>query len=124
MEKKVKKAKVTGFELAAYIVSGVIGLWGLVEICLGIAGMYVPVDSSFAKACAKYKSIFGLTFLGWGLILLGIGTVLAVIVLFVYAKTSDREYEKQQRRAARLGHDTPTDEAKSEVTDAVVEKVE
>mgnify|MGYP004446330913 CR=1 FL=1 len=115
-----KKAKIKPFELVCYIVFGIIAIWGVVEICLGIAGNYVGIGSAFKKACDQFKTLFGLSFLGWGLLLLGIGVVGAVTVLCITAKTSDRDFEKAQRRAARLAKETPS----PEVIDVPTEKVE
>ena len=54
-------------------------------------------------------------FLYQGFLVLGIAIVVAVVFLLINAKKSDRDYEKAQRRAARL--------AKDNVVEAEVEPV-
>lgn len=101
-----KKLPVSIFELVAYIVSGLLGLWGLTYMSLGIAVVYISGETDLAKADASFGD-FG--FLGQGIVILVVATLFAVIVLLVNAKKSDRDFEKAQRRAARL--------AKSDVVD-------
>ena len=112
---KKANSKLSLFEKIWYTLCAGFGLWGLTYSVLGtIAGTLRP-DAGLAKADATIASLFGLGYLGWGLILLGIGCVLAVLVLLLTSKKSDREVEKQQRRAARLGKTTVID---AEVTPA------
>ena len=81
------------------------GLWGLTYIVLGLVAENLPVtadENAFVQANASFASTFGLDWLGWGLIILGIAAVAAVVVLLALAGKSDREYEKNTRRAQRL----------------------
>ncbi len=100
--KKKLNLKLSVFELVAYSVLLLVGLWGLVYICLGIASEFVHYKSAVAQANKVIISNFGLGFLYWGIIILAISVAFAVIILLVNAKKSDRDYEKAQRRAQRL----------------------
>lgn len=97
--------KVSIFEIVWYSLTGAVGVWGLTYVVLGLVAAFYPATSEnnpleqANRVIAKY---FGLSFLYWGLIIMAIATVCAVFVLCIYAKTSDREVEKAQRRAARL----------------------
>lgn len=103
------------FEIIAYVVAGLLGLWALVYVALGIACEFIRYDTGVAKANDKLN----LGFLWEGLIILGAAALLAVVVLLITAKRSDRDFEKAQRRAARLKK-APT----AEVVDAEVAPVE
>lgn len=111
---KKTNRKLSIFEIVWYSLTGGLGIWGLVFISLGIAVRNLRSDAPLAKANADYSSVFGLGYLGWGLILFSLGVVLAVIVLLINAKKSDREVEKQQRRAARIAAATVASESQSE----------
>ena len=90
------------FEKIAYSFFLALGLWGLVYLVLGFACGFLSNDSGLKSADKALKNTFGIGFLGSGLIVLGVAVVLTVIVLLVNAKKSDRDFEKAQRRAARL----------------------
>lgn len=117
--KTSKKLKIGKFEFACYITSGVLGLWGIVEIILGGVAINLGMNEPLRKANETFRSLFGLDMIYWGIILLVIGSVIAVITLLVCAKSLDREFEKSQRRAARLGKDVKAEEP---VIDAKVEE--
>ena len=94
------------FELIVYLVAGALALWGLTYIALGLIGSYINVgadDNALLKGSEALAKVFGLGFLGWGLIILSIGALLAVVFLCINAKKTDKEAEKAARRAARLG---------------------
>ena len=100
--KKNKKNNVG--EIIAYVLAGLIALWGLTYLVLGIVAENLNVMSSeneLLKASNTIKKLFGLNFIGWGMILLAVGALLAVIVLAVNAKKTDREFDREARRAAR-----------------------
>ena len=100
-----KKLPLHPAELIWYIVCGLVGLWGLTYIVLGIIADNLPVaseDGDFVAANIKFAKTFGLDWLGWGLIILAIASVAAVIVLLIMSNKTDRDYEKNTRRAARL----------------------
>ena len=104
-KKTKKKLPLHPAEIVWYCICGGLALWGLTYIVLGLIAENLPIttdESAFALANKRFAEIFGLDWLGWGLILLGIGAVLAVIVLLALAGKSDREYEKNTRRAQRL----------------------
>lgn len=93
-------------ELIVYLVAGALALWGLTYIALGLIGSYINVgadDNALLKGSEALAKVFGLGFLGWGLIILSIGALLAVVCLCINAKKTDKEAEKAARRAARLG---------------------
>ena len=117
---KNSKKEFTLFEKICYPVCGALMLWGLTYTVLGLIAdnLQVPNDSNYLKqASDEIAKIFGLGFFGWGLIIFSIGAVIATVVLLVYARNTDRDYEKAQRRAARL-------KKKPEVVDAETAPVE
>lgn len=113
-----KKLHFSIFELVSYIVAGLFALWGLTYISLGVASEYAGVKSALREADVHLKETTGnMGFLYQGLLVLFIGIAISVIVLLVFAKKSDRDFEKSQRRAARL-------KKQPEVVEATVEEVE
>ena len=116
------KRKLKVKEYVIYIGCGLFALWGLTYIVLGLLANYLPLpDSSnpLKGADTVIKNNFGLGFFGWGLILFGVFAAIGAIALMVFAKDVDKDYEKSQRRAARLKRNV----AEEEVVDAKVEEV-
>ena len=97
-----KKLPLSIFEIVAYSVLGLLGLWGLVYIALGVSCEFISYKS---ELYVTNQSFGDLGFLYQGFIIAGVALVVAVIVLLINAKQSDRDYEKAQRRAARLAKD-------------------
>ena len=100
-----KKKELTTFEKACYPVCCALILWGLTYTVLGLIADNLAVPSAqnhLKQASDQIAKLFGLGFFGWGLIIFSIGTVIATIVLLSYARNTDRDYERAQRRAARL----------------------
>ena len=131
-KQKNKKLALHPAELVWYIVCGAVGLWGLTYIVLGLVAQNLPItseDNQFIAANNSFAKTFGLDWLGWGLIILAIAAVGAVIVLLSLAGKSDREYEKNTRRAQRLAQleleeeKEEQAEQQGEVVDAKVEDV-
>ena len=100
MKKKLKQLSI--FEKIAYCLLLLLGLWGLIYTLLGFVCEFLSVNSGLRYANNYIKNVFGTGFLTCGLIVLGVSVVAAVIVLLINAKKSDRDFEKAQRRAARL----------------------
>ncbi len=100
MKKKLKQLSI--FEKIAYCLLLLLGLWGLIYTLLGFVCEFLSVNSGLRYANNYIKNVFGTGFLACGLIVLGVSVVAAVIVLLINAKKSDRDFEKAQRRAARL----------------------
>ncbi len=103
--KKERKINITTQEIVLYCIAGVFIIWGVVEIILGLITQFADVkvsDFGLYTAEQTYISIFGMSFLYWGIVLTAIGVIFGVIVLCVYASKYDREAEKASRRAARL----------------------
>lgn len=116
-QKKLNKTSI--FEIIWYVLTGGLALWGLTFITLGVIVRNIKSDADLAKANASWLSTMKTDYFTSGIILLVTGVILAVIVLLIFAKTADREVEKQQRRAARLAaanaaessnQETPTQE--------------
>ena len=128
-----KKLPLHPFELVWYVLCGLVGIWGLTYIVLGIIASLLPIkteDPELVKANAKILELFKLDFLGWGLIILAISAVAAVVVLLLFSNKVDRDYEKNVRRAQRLAQ-LEAEELKEEAIeeqkiaiDAEVEPVE
>jgi len=107
-----KSKELTLFEKIAYPVLCALMLWGLTYTVLGLIADNLQVSSSnnyLKQASDAIAQIFGLGFFGWGLIIFSIGAVLMTIILLVYARNTDRDYERAQRRAARLARNRPTE---------------
>ena len=116
-----KKLKISVKELVLYCICGAFVLWGLTYVVLGLLAENLPIpDSKNALYSANLviKNTFGLGFLGWGLILTGVFAVAGAIVMLTFAKGVDKEYEKKQRRAARLSRSE--EPVSPEVVDAEV----
>lgn len=110
MREKLKK--LTTFEKICYPICCLLMLWGITYVVLGLIADNLQVSSSnnyLKQASDALASIFGLGFFGWGLIIFGIGAVLMTITLLVNARNTDRDYEKAQRRAARLNRNRVVD---------------
>ena len=97
-----KERKVSIFEIIWYSITGGIGLWGLTFIVLGVIARNLKSDAPLAKANAAWTKVMKMGYFNYGMIILAVGVIAAIIVLLIKAKTADREVEKQQRRAARL----------------------
>lgn len=102
----MKKAKVSRKEIVGYAISGVIALFGIVLIILGIVERHmdvVPSKNYLLNAEQKVMVALGakIGFRNWGLIFLALGVIIAMIILCVAAKTADRENDRQLRRQQR-----------------------
>lgn len=107
------KKKKSVFEIVWYSLTGLVALWGLTYVVLGIICSLIALDSPLAQANNAIVDEFGLGFLYWGLIILVIASVAAIIVLLTFAKKVDRDFEKTQRRSLRrslLSEETVTTE--------------
>ena len=98
-----KKLPLSIFEIVAYSVLALLGIWGLVYIALGVSCEFISYKSALYAANQSWNP----GFMVQGFIIAGVALVAAVIVLLINAKNSDRDYEKAQRRAARLAKDNP-----------------
>ena len=128
-KKTKKKFPLHPFELVWYPLCGLVGIWGIVYIVLGLVALNLPVaaeDGDLVKANAKIAKTFGLDFFGWGLIILAIAAVAIVIALLLFSNKVDREYEKTVRRAQRMAQlEAEVEKEESgEVIDAEIEPVE
>lgn len=97
-KKKIKGSLIA--EIVLYSVFGLFALWGLVYIILGslVDSNAVAYNSGLASANNAVGGSLGFGFLPQGLLYFGIGVLAIVITLLVAAKSSDREFEKEQRR--------------------------
>lgn len=98
-----KKLSISIFEIISYSVLALLGLWGLVYIALGVSCEFIKYDTSVRVA----NDSLNLGFLYEGLIILGVAAIAAVVILLIFAKRSDRDFEKAQRRASRLKKNNP-----------------
>jgi hypothetical protein len=96
-----KNRKVSIFELVWYILCGAVILWGCTYVVLSLVNKYNDLKglNDFAS---KFEKTFGLSLYFWGLIIIAIAVVAAVIVMIIYAKTFDKAADREQRRSARL----------------------
>ncbi len=108
-----KKLPISIVELVIYIVSALLAIWALTYIALGITVSFLRYDATLVFTDNSLKaSTSGLGFLFQGYIILASAVLLSVVTLLVTAKKSDRDFEKAQRRAARLAkiNNKPTEE--------------
>ena len=104
-EKKARK--LSGRELAWYIVASAFALLGLIFIVFAIVGDFLPVlaeDNWVTNSEAVWLTSwtpFGYRY--WGLILFAIAGVIAALALNYYAREGDKDEERALRRAQRLG---------------------
>ena len=134
-KKNKKKLPLHPFEFVWYPLCGLVGIWGLTYIVLGLVAENLPVsteDPELVKADAVILEKFKLGFLGWGLIILAIAAVAVVVALVLFSNKVDRDYEKNVRRAQRLAQLEAEEEKEEalkqqeeqpEVVDAEVEPV-
>lgn len=101
-QKKAKwPLKISIFEFVVYIITGLLGIWGIVYMVLGLAVSFARYDSALKAADLYLRAgTSNMGFLLQGILITSIALVVAVIVLLVAAKGADRDYEKAQRRAA------------------------
>ena len=126
VKKNRKRFPLHPFELVWYILTGLVGAWGLTYIVLGLVAQNLPVkaeDDGLVKANIDFAKTFKLDFFGWGLIILAIAAVAAVVVLLVFSSKVDRDYEKNVRRAQRMAQ-MEAEEARLEKEEAIDAEVE
>ena len=99
MAKKNKKISI--FEIVWYILCGLVILWGCTYVILSLVDKYNDL-TSLHKFADNFQKTFGLSLYFWGLIIIAIAVVAAVIVMIIYAKTFDKAADREQRRSARL----------------------
>ena len=96
-----KKLPISIVEIIVYTLSGLMALWGLVYISLGLSVNFLKYDHELVKTnAALIAGTNGMGFLQQGILVLFVGVLVAVVFLLSYAKVADRQYEKEQRRAA------------------------
>ena len=96
-----KKLPISIVEIIVYSLSGLMAFWGLVYISLGVAVNFLKYDNELVKTnAAILEGTNGMGFLQQGILVLFIGVIVAVVFLLGFAKVADRQYEKEQRRAA------------------------
>ena len=104
------------FELVVYTLAGLLGIWGLVYISLGLAVNFLRYDNQLVKTnAALIAGTNGMGFLQQGILILFCAVLVLVVFLLGFAKKADRQYEKEQRRAAartnrRFGKEEATEE--------------
>ena len=98
---KKNKLPVSIVELVWYPICALVILWGLTYVVLGLVTKYNNI-TALTEFNANFKQLFGLNLYFWGLIIIAIGAVAAVVVMLFFAKTFDRASEREQRRSARL----------------------
>lgn len=93
-------------ELAWYIIAGIFATAGLTFLVFGILGSHLPVKASenwvLISEAAWLTNWSKMGYRYWGLILIGVATLIACIALGVYAKVGDRDKERAIRRQQRL----------------------
>ena len=118
------------FEIVWYALTGLVGAWGLTYIVLGLVAENLPItseDKGLVKTNGDFAKTFKLDFFGWGMIILAIAVVCAVVVLVLFSNKVDRDYEKNVRRAQRLAQmeaeEIKEEEAETNIVDAEIEPV-
>ena len=118
------------FEIVWYALTGLVGVWGLTYIVLGLVAENLPItseDKGLVKTNGDFAKTFKLDFFGWGMIILAIAVVCAVVVLVLFSNKVDRDYEKNVRRAQRLAQmeaeEIKEEEVEANIIDAEIEPV-
>ena len=96
-----KKLPVSIVELVWYPLCALVILWGLTYVVIGLVTKYNDINA-LTTFDANFKKTFGLNLYFWGLIIIAIAVVAAVVVMLFYAKRYDKASEREQRRSARL----------------------
>lgn len=112
------KAKLSIAEWIIYIGFGLLSLWGIVYIIFGCTCNFVNYKSALAGTDTYLRQTSGgMGFLEQGILILVCGLLVIVTTLLITSKKSDREFEKTQRRAARIS------QRKNPVADAEVSEI-
>ena len=104
-EKNAKKAKMSKWEIFWTVIESIMGFAGLFLLVLGIIGDNLQILSSdnwILQANLSSKSSTGLTYREWGAILIVAAALLAALTLNHFAKKTDMDEERENRRAQRL----------------------
>ena len=96
-----KKLPLSLFELVWYPVCGLVIIWGLIYVILGLVNRFNKI-TALKDFCGNFKRTFGLDIYFWGLIIIAIAVVAGVVCMLFFAKTFDRAADREQRRSARL----------------------
>ena len=104
MEEVVKKkAKVSKAEVISIIIYSILGVAGLVFVVLGFISAYLPKKSSENwTGEAAFTEAMHMSYRVFGAILLVAAALIAVLCLNLFAKKSDVDNERAERRAQRL----------------------
>ena len=97
-----KKLPVSVVELIWYPICALVIIWGLTYVVLGLVSKYNNDLTSLQEFNNNFTKLFRLNLYFWGLIIIAIGAVAAVVVMLFVAKVFDRATEREQRRSARL----------------------
>ncbi|MBQ2070041.1 MAG: hypothetical protein II467_03835 [Bacilli bacterium] len=103
---ETKARKLSSKEMAWYIIAAILGFIGLVFIVFAIVGDFLPVLASenwvYVSEAAWLTNWTPLGYRYWGLILVGVGVLIAVAALNFFAREGDKDEERALRRAQRL----------------------
>lgn len=104
MEEVVKKkGKVSKGEVISIIIYSILGVTGLVFVVLGFISAYLPKKSSENwTGEAAFTEAMHMSYRVFGAILLVAAALIAAICLNLFAKKSDVDNERAERRAQRL----------------------
>lgn len=105
---KDKKLKLPVKEIVWYSIAGFFGLVGLVFVIFGVLGSHLPLKDNgdlnwvLESENAWLVNWSKMGYRWWGLILLGVGGLIAIVSLTLFARVGDRDEERAARRAQRL----------------------
>ena len=104
MEEVVKKkSKISKAEIFWIVIDSIIGLAGLVFVVLGFISAYLPKKSSDNwTGETAFTDVMHMSYRLFGAVLLLGAAIIAVIFLNFFAKKSDVDSERAERRAQRL----------------------
>lgn len=94
-------------EIAWYVISGLITMFGLVLMVLHLVARFSNENANTNPLKIAENNLMAtmnapINFLGYGLIFFAAGIVILVITLAINAKKTDRVLEKEMRRQQRL----------------------
>lgn len=99
--KKMKNISVG--ELVAYILSGLVALFGLTLAVLGIVARNLSDTSNALRTSEDgFTKVMSMNFSQFGALMIFVGAIIATITLVVVGKRVDVELEKRARRQQRM----------------------
>lgn len=102
LEQRNKRNKI--YEITSYVVSILLGLFGIILIILSIVGDYAIKNNVIKEAEANTLPIFGVNGLSWryyGIVLVVIALVIYLITTYLTSKSKDAKISLEENKTKR-----------------------